>query len=134
MSEQVKSRPDAVKFPSNWKEGNRPSEGFMSLVLIAEKLLECDYPREKAYVHLNPGGSAFCTRDDRDTLFFPTTHTREGQSRYNWESHPDGYELGYLVEGAAETVTFQVSIGALQAMRQPKPEYLKGVLRRKRTS
>ncbi len=42
------------------------------------------------------GGEHFITAHPDDTLMFPRTDTRSGESRYRWEDRGDGVSYGYL--------------------------------------
>jgi hypothetical protein len=87
--------------PESAKSGPRIFDRVRSICLIAEPLLEVDYPAgERAYICKLQHGRLFITRDPASTVFFPTGHPRSGQQRYRWVPQADGTELGFLVEGA----------------------------------
>jgi hypothetical protein len=45
------------------------------------------------------GGEHFISPRPDDTLLFPRTDARSGQSRYRWEARGDGVFYGYLESG-----------------------------------
>jgi hypothetical protein len=97
------SKPDAVKIPVSFKKGDRMVDRVGSICGMAEKILGLSGKKnEKAFMRVLPpqGDMAFCTPKMTDTLQFAKTHSRDGESRYRWETQPDGCEYGYKVEGA----------------------------------
>jgi hypothetical protein len=46
------------------------------------------------------GGEHFISARPDDTLMFPSTDPRSGESRYRWEDRGDGVSYGYLRPGA----------------------------------
>jgi hypothetical protein len=93
-------RPDALFLQSAPKVSGSITVRVRETCKILERLLECDYPREKVWIRKQPFGRLFITRDPADTVLFPTGHPRSGQPRYRWERALDGTELGYLLEDA----------------------------------
>jgi hypothetical protein len=91
-------RPDALFLPETVKRGERIFERVSAVCRIAEPLLECDYPREKAYIRKMPHGRLFITRDPADTILYPINHPKSGQPRYRWEKRDGGMQVGYLIE------------------------------------
>ncbi len=91
-------RPDALFLPETVKRGDRIFERVAAVCRIAEPLLECDYPREKAYIRKMPHGRLFITRDPADTINYPIDHPKSGQPRYRWEKRDGGVQVGYLIE------------------------------------
>jgi hypothetical protein len=93
-------RPDALFVHSPPKASGTITARVEAACKLFERLLECDYPREKAYIRKQPFGRLFVTRDPADTILFPTGHPRSGQPRYRWERQADETELGYLITEA----------------------------------
>jgi hypothetical protein len=50
---------------------------------------------ERIFVR-HQGGEHFITSRHDDTLMFPRTDPRSGESRYRWEDRGDGVSYGYL--------------------------------------
>jgi hypothetical protein len=84
--------------PEAVKRGERIFDRVAAVCAVAEPLLECDYPRERAYVRKMPHGRLFVTRDPADTILYPTNHPRSGQPRYRWERRDGDVQVGYLIE------------------------------------
>ncbi len=101
-------RPDACIFPESLKAGNRAISRYISLVQVAENLLQVDRPNgEKAWVRQQPdlGKRCYATREqhvENCYRLFPMGHDLDGQSRYEWfpSGQDDGVEFGYLVPEA----------------------------------
>jgi hypothetical protein len=92
------ARPDALFLQSAPPVTGTVMDRVAATCKILEPLLECDYPREKAYIRRQPFGRLFVTRDPADTLLFPTGHPRSGEPRYRWEWRDGGTEFGFLLE------------------------------------
>jgi hypothetical protein len=86
---------DAIRSPIG-RAGPGPSSARLAR-LGAEfaKLLGSD----RVFVR-HQGGEHFITAHANDTLMFPRTDPRSGESRYRWEDQGDGVYFGYLVPGA----------------------------------
>jgi hypothetical protein len=54
---------------------------------------------ERVFVR-HQGGEHFITAHPDDTLMFPRTDPRSGESRYRWEDRGDGVSYGYRKPGA----------------------------------
>lgn len=91
-------RPSALIVPEAWKRGGTQLDRIDSILRLAEPLLGVDRARgQRAYIRRQPGGRLFVTADPADTIQFPLGHPREGRPRYQWVTHPDGSEHGFLI-------------------------------------
>jgi hypothetical protein len=87
--------PDALMLQSTQKQGLRPLDRVASIARPAEAVLGA-----RVWIHQQPNGWLFITRDPADTILFPRDHDRCGAPRYRWVNQVDGSQWGYLVEGA----------------------------------
>jgi hypothetical protein len=96
---------DAVFIDGRYKTGARMVDRAHSILRLAKPFLGVD-PASGEVVHMRiqPGNRLFVTRDRRDTILFPHGDPRAGRPRYRWIEHAPGIELGYLVEGAHESL------------------------------
>lgn len=99
---------DAVFIDGRLKQGARMVDRVHSVLALAKPLLGVDPesppPADLVYMRIQPGNRLFVTRDQRDTILFPHGDPRAGRPRYRWIEHAPGIEVGYLVEGAHESL------------------------------
>ncbi len=82
---------DAVRSPIGYAGAGRSSARLLRLGSEFAALLGS----ERIFVR-HQGGEHFITARPDDTLMFPRTSPRSGESRYRWEDRGDGVSYGYL--------------------------------------
>jgi hypothetical protein len=92
---------DAIKLPLGMVQGDSMAERIKGVIARFKPLMsgpELKIRNQGSYYYLATGADE--AEAECQTLQFRTGHPREGELRYDWAPHPDGYEVGTLVEGA----------------------------------
>jgi hypothetical protein len=98
--------PDALLVPEKLKRGRSLFERMCSILDLAEPMLGVDRSKgERAYIHRQPGGWLFITKDRFDTIYHPLRTPLQGRPRYAWLDGQDGVRRGYLTEAARRAIT-----------------------------
>ncbi len=93
--------PDALMVPEKLKRGRTLFERMCSILDFAEPMLGVDRSKgERAYIHRQPRGWLFLTKDQFDTIYHPLRTPLQGRPRYAWIDGQDGIRRGYLTEAA----------------------------------
>lgn len=92
MSDDVRSKPDAVLVPKDYRRTGEPVGDIQALNAEFAPIL--DVPR--LYWSDVGGVKRFGYATPPQTILFPIEHLKEKQPRYDWIDRGDGVEFGYL--------------------------------------
>jgi hypothetical protein len=93
--------PDALLVPEQLKRGATQWERIRSINQIAIPLLGIDYEKDElAWIHKQPGGWLFISKNPEDTIYWPHGAPQAGRHRYAWVDGEGGVRRGYLTEEA----------------------------------
>jgi hypothetical protein len=91
-------KPDAVLVPMWVKQGATASEKVLSVLAIAEPIMEVDVATEgHAYYRECGPESLLVTRGPFDSLLGAKGTAKEGQPRYRWEVRGE-LQVGWLID------------------------------------
>lgn len=102
MSEsQERGKPDAVRIPASYKGKTRGLDLDLACKRDFAPVLGSDRV-DRSW----EGDWHFITPFPRNgaTIYFPKSHERAGEPRYDWVDQGDGVHYGYLRDGAADAV------------------------------
>ena len=98
------TRPDAVKTPLEMAVGTSDNGRVLSVLGIAESILQCDKINGEKGFTRKAGNYHLTTRSPEDTEFGKLGTPQAGMPRYHWTDRGDGVLIGHLInrEGTAD--------------------------------
>ena len=91
------TRPDAVKTPLNMAAGVSDQGRVLSVLEIAEPILQCDKINGEKGFTRKAGNYHLTTRSEKDTEFGKLGTPQAGMPRYHWTDRGDGVLVGHLI-------------------------------------